>query len=392
MGKKYNILLVHNYYQIKGGEDTVVSNEKKLLEEHGHKVFLYSRNNKEINEFNKLRKIMLPFTTIFSYKTFKDLNKIIKKNKIDIVHVHNTLTLVSPAVYYSALICNIPLVQTIHNFRMVCPSATFYRNGNICEECVTKNLFCAIKYSCYRNNRIQTLACVINTKIHRYLGIYKKINYICLTEFNKEKLLEINNKKAKIIDDAKIYVKPNFTIDSSEKNYNMKRKPQFVFAGRLDKAKGIDLLFDAWKNIDNLELIVCGTGPEEQWCKDYIIKNKIKSIKMIGLVDNKEVKKIISESKGLILPTQWYEGFPMSILESFSCGTPVIGSNIGNVGNLIIDGINGYKFDTIEELIEKINLLNEKDLSTSVRKHYKDKYSKKENYKCLMQIYNSVKK
>lgn len=211
--KKETILMVHNYYQIPGGEDMVVANEKKLLEEHGHKVILYTRNNTELKTMRMLTKFFLPFNTVFNVKTYWDVRKIIKKNDIDIVHVHNTLNLISPSVYYAAVNCGVPVVQTLHNFRMLCPGATFYRDGHICEECLTKGLKCAVKYGCYRNSKVQTLACVITTLIHRKTGIYKKINFICLTDFNKEKLLQFNKTK-NIIDEAKVYIKPNFTFDA----------------------------------------------------------------------------------------------------------------------------------------------------------------------------------
>ena len=134
--KKQNILIVHNYYQIPGGEDTVVANEKKMLEKHGHKVTLYSRNNAELKKMPRLRKIFLPITTVFNPRTYRDIKKLIKQENIEVVHVHNTLNLVSPAVYYAARRMKVPVVQTIHNFRLLCPGATFYRDGHICEDCV----------------------------------------------------------------------------------------------------------------------------------------------------------------------------------------------------------------------------------------------------------------
>lgn len=149
--------MVHNYYQIPGGEDTVVANEKKMLEEHGHKVVLYTRNNAELKTMNLLQKMLLPFTTIFNPKTYREIKKIIKKEKIDIVHVHNTLNLVSPSVYYAAKAMKVPVVQTIHNFRLLCPGATFYRDGHICEDCVSKGLMCAVKHNTnnYFKSKIQ---------------------------------------------------------------------------------------------------------------------------------------------------------------------------------------------------------------------------------------------
>ena len=269
---KKKILIVHNYYQIPGGEDTVVINEKHMLEKNGHEVILYSRSNTELKEMGKLSKLFLPFITVFNLKTFCDIRKVIKGSKIDIVHVHNTLNLISPSVYYAAKSLKVPIVQTVHNFRLLCPNATFYRDGHICEDCVNKGLICAVKHNCYRGSKLQTLACVINTKLHRLTGIYSKLNYICLTEFNKKKLLYLRQ-----IRNANIYVKPNFVEDMEKFVPAEKREDQYVFAGRLDKLKGIDILLKAWAKIgENApRLVVCGTGPEEQWCKDFVEQNNV---------------------------------------------------------------------------------------------------------------------
>lgn len=385
---KQNVLLVHNYYQIPGGEDVVVTNEKKMLEDNGHKVIFYSRHNNELKGFSFLRKLMLPFSTIFNIRTYRDIRKIIKKENIDVVHVHNTLNLVSPAVYYAALNCKVPVVQTVHNFRILCPAATFYREGHICEDCVSKGLTCAIKHGCYRNSKLQTTACVISTKIHRMTGIFGKINYICLTNFNKEKLLLLKQIKPK-----QIFIKPNFVESKCETIPYDKRKNQFTFIGRLDEVKGIDLLLSAWKKMGNdaPNLLVCGIGPMEEWCKNYIKENNLSSVKMVGFVSNDDAIKIVANSKALILPTQWYEGFPMTIVEAYSVKTPVLGSNIGNVGRIIEDGINGFKFENNEDsIIDSVKKISNVDLTDKLSDIYNENFSIDSNYKILSKIYNNV--
>ena len=389
--RKQNILIVHNYYQIPGGEDTVVANEKKMLEEHGHKVILYSRNNSELKEMSKPQKLILPFTTVFNPRTYRDIKRIIKSEHIDIVHVHNTLNLISPAVYYIARAMKVPVVQTIHNFRLLCPGATFYRDGRICEDCVSKGLICAVKHGCYRNSKMQTLACVISTKLHRMTGIYGKINYICLTEFNKEKLLQLKQIKA-----DRIFVKPNFVeILTEEIVPYEKRENQFIFAGRLDKLKGVDILFEAWNQMGSTapKLNVCGVGPIEEWCRKFLADHPNCNIEMKGFVPNKEARKLIANSKALILPTQWFEGFPMTVVEAFSVGTPVIGSDIGNTNDLIIDGITGAKFkaDSKDELIQTVKRVDEyKDIYQSTFQQFKKLYTESANYECLIKLYHSA--
>ena len=175
MSKK-KVLMVHNFYQIGGGEHTVFKNEVEMLRENGHEVIEYTRSNDELKK-SKWKMLLLPFTTIWSFKTYREVKKIIKEQSIDIVHCHNTFPLISHSVYYAARNRRIPVVQTIHNFRFLCPGAMFYRNGKICEECREKqSLKPALKNKCYRNSKIQTLVVIAMLKIHKRLETYKKIN------------------------------------------------------------------------------------------------------------------------------------------------------------------------------------------------------------------------
>ena len=201
--KKFNVLMAHNYYKVPGGEDAVFHNEIKMLEKNGHQVTKYTRHNDEIKS-GVLSKLRLVIDTIFSLKTYKEVKKLIDENDIDVVHVHNTLPLISPSIYYAARTKKVPVVQTIHNFRLLCPGATFTRCGEICEDCVSKGLEQSLKHKCYRNSISQTFIMYTMLKLHRIIGTYNKINYITLTEFNKQKLSIL------VKDKSKIHVKPNF--------------------------------------------------------------------------------------------------------------------------------------------------------------------------------------
>lgn len=385
--KKESVMIVHNHYQIPGGEDSVVLNEKAMLEKHGHKVILYSRSNEEIKKFSLLQKIELPFMTIFNPKTYQEIKKLIKEEHIEIVHVHNTLNLISPSVYYAARAMGVPVIQTIHNFRILCPGATFYRDEHICEDCIQHGLWCAIKNKCYRGSRAQTTVCVVNSYIHRMMGIYGKLNYICLTEFNRTKLLELSQIKPE-----KVFIKPNFVEDEEQYIEEKNRKNQFIFAGRLDKLKGINILFEAWKKMGNdaPKLIVCGTGPMEKWCKNFIEQNDV-NIDLRGYIPNREARELIANSRALILPTQWYEGFPMSIVESFSVGTPIVCSDLGNSGSIVKEGVTGCKFkwNSVDDLCQAVNRC--KGMNDSTLYEYKEKYIESINYKELVSIYRKVK-
>ena len=388
--KKHKVLIVHNYYQIPGGEDTVVENEKNLLLDNGHEVIMYTRHNDEIKKKSLFGKLLLPIETIFSMKTYKDVKKIIKKEKIDIVHVHNTLPLISPSVYYAARHCDVPVVQTVHNFRLLCPGATFTRNNKICKECVEKNLLCAVKNKCYRNSTIQSFVTTFNLWIHRLIGTYNKVDgYIALTEFNKEKL-------SKLININKIYVKPNFMINKLSKNKNEEKK-YFIYIGRVDELKGIKILLNAWKTINNSKLFIVGSGPYENNAKKFVKENFIDNIEFLGFRKKNEILTLLKGAKALIVPSQWYEGFPMTIVEAFSQGIPVIASDIGNLSTIIKNEINGllFKYNESNELTKAIDIVNNNDsllkkMENGAIQSFKENYNEKKNYNILINIYESV--
>lgn len=387
--RKYNILIVHNYYQIPGGEDSVVINEKKMLESNGHKVFMYTRHNNEIKELNMLGRIRLAFDTIYSIKTIREVKKIIKENKIDIVHVHNTFPLISPSVYKAAYDCGVKVVQTIHNFRLLCPSATFTCNGGICEKCLSGGLKFSIRNKCYRNSRVQTFIVVLMLKINRIIGSYAKVsNYIALTNFSKQKL-------SMLVPKDKIVVKPNFINKKNTETISVENRNYFMFLGRIDKLKGIDILLDAWKSIKGEKLIIVGSGPEEDRVKNYIYNNKIDNIDFLGYRKKEEVIDLLSKAKALIIPSQWYEGLPMTLVESFSMNVPVIASKLGNLENLVNDGVNGllFKYDDKFDLANKINQVsNDKELafklSIGAKVSFEELYNKEINYQTLINIYS----
>lgn len=382
--RKPKILMVHNYYQIPGGEDTVIENEKKLLEDHGHEVILYTRHNNELKNMNKLKTVGLPFATIFNPRTYREIKKIIKEQGIEIVHVHNTLNLISPAVYYVAVNSGTPVVQTIHNFRFLCPGATFYRDGHICEDCVSGGLGCAIKYKCYRGNRAQTLICVISTWIHRCTGILSKINYIALTEFNKEKLLQL-----KQINSEKVFVKPNFSYETVSENYEAILRDYYLFVGRIEEIKGVRLLIDAFKRMPERQLRLAGQGP----LMDELERGE--NIIFHGQVKHSELMEMIAGAKAVILPSQIYEGFPMTVPEAFSMHTPMIVGDVGNNGALIKDGYNGMKFiyNDVDDLIATIIRFEAADMNQIGEHAYQDyvaNYSAEGNYARISEVYGRI--
>jgi len=211
------IFQVHNYYQFSGGEDTVFFNEYKLLSYYGHEVIQFTKSNKDIDNYNIFQKSRLFFNAVYSRPAFEEVLKIIEENKPDVCHVHNTLTLITPSIYYACKKMGVPIVQTLHNYRLICANAYLFRNGKVCEECIGKSLYRSVKYGCYRNSRLQTFVLASTIEWNKKQGTWNNLidAYIALTEFSKQKFIEGG------LPENKVFVKPNFLFEDpnySEKN------------------------------------------------------------------------------------------------------------------------------------------------------------------------------
>ena len=244
---------------------------------------------------------------------------------------------------------------------------------------------CSIKHGCYRDSKIQTLACVISTKFHRMTGIYRKINYICLTEFNKEKLL-----KLKQINSEKVFVKPNFTYKSDLINVSGEF---YLFIGRIEDIKGVPLLLDAFRRMPDKKLVLAGTGTK---LENYKLEmQQFDNIEFKGFVQRKDLQYLLKQAKAVIVASQWYETFGMIVAEAFASHVPVIVGDIGNVGSLVDDGINGVKFcyNSMDALIQAVNRFEQMDreaLGQNAFEKYKLYFEENRNYKMMKEIYEKI--
>lgn len=380
-------LVVQNFYQIGGGEHTVFENECRLLRENGHEVITYTRDNDELKE-SAVKKALLPVSTVFSLKTYREVRKIIRDEGIQIVHCHNTFPLISPSVYYAARGCGVPVVQTIHNFRLICANGVLSRDGKPCEECLRKGLKCALHHRCYRKSRIQTLVLVSMLQIHRMLGTYRKIHYIFLTCFNQEKFrLLLGN----WLDSQ--YIKPNFEyIDTEKFRADEFRDNAYVYIGRLEKDKGIDFVLEAWKEETQRDLYIFGNGELQEDVETACVKNK--RIHWMKFQPREVLFEYLRKSKGLIFATDLYEGFPMTIIEAFAMGTPVVCSDIGNGADIVRKHEAGvpYKVRDIESFRNAL-FENEKYFerySKNAFTAYQNYYTPEKNYQELKAIYQDI--
>lgn len=382
------ILLIHNQYQHRGGEDTVFESELKLLQKNGETVETLIFNNDQIKSVaDKVKFGLYSFYNPDSSRLLKD--KINVYNP-DVIHVHNFFPIASPSLFYVANDKNIPIVMTLHNYRLLCPNAMFFREGKVCEDCITKSFALdGVIHGCYRDSKLQTLFLATMTWFHKKNGTWQNRidKYIALTDFAKNKFLNSSLK----LSASKIEIKPNFVVDNG---FELEKEEYCLFVGRLSKEKGIDILLHAFQS-STRKLMIIGTGPMLETVEEY--SKKYDNIEYLGFQSIDFIISKLKKAKALIFTSISYEGMPMTILESFSTGTPVICGDIGGPSEIIDQERTGlvYKAGDSMELQSKIEKLYDEPehytaLCKNARKEFEEKYSEERNYTQLISIYKKV--
>ncbi len=381
------IIQVHNYYQISGGEDTVVAAEKKLLEEKGHQVITYYRNNSEIKNKNFSQKLGLLNDTNWSDFTYQDFLKVLEIEKPNVCHVHNFLPLISPSIFYACAKAKVPVVQTLHNYRLICTNGLLMREGQICETCLSKSAYQSVLKKCYRDSMIQTYAIASMLEKHKKRQTWtSKIDaFICLTDFARDKFI------AHGLPPEKLKIKPNFmAVDSSQEIEKIEDEPYFIYVGRLTESKGVNLFKTIHANLP-FPIKMIGEG---ELMNEF---RGLPTIEILGVKTHNETVALIRNARALILPSLWYEGMPMVILEAFAVKTPVIASNLGAMQSMIQHDKNGLLFSagSSAELLNLLEMAKEnpekmKVLADNAFVNFSQLYSMEANYEKLMEIYQSV--
>lgn len=382
------ILLVHNSYQQPGGEDVVFEQEGQLLERYGHQVIRYKRSNHELEGLSGLQRLKLVRTILSADDSKRDIGNILRAEKPKLVHVHNTFMMISPSIYEACQMAQIPVVHTLHNYRLLCPATTHYRDGQVCEECAERSLLRSVWHGCYRDSRA-TAAVALMLKVHRARGTWTKAvdGYIALTEFSRQKFIEGG------LPANRIHVKPN--IVACDPGESDGRGQYALFVGRLSPEKGVSTLLAAWKQLTvSLPLMIVGDGPLRQGLEAEAERNGLRHVTFRGHVNNNDTREAMKHAAFLILPSLWYEGFPMVIAESLACGTPVLGSRLGSTEELIDDGRTGLHFTAgdASDLARKVEWAwsHPSELAAmghEARRVYQTLYTPEKNYLQLMDIY-----
>lgn len=393
------ILAIHNYHR-KGsasGDDQVFNSETELLRQHGNEVVTYTVRNDEFDNAGIIGKLKATLGMLWSFKNYNAVKSLIEKEKPEIVHIHTFFPLLSPSILYAAKRCGVKVVATLHDTRFVCPCATSLRGTTLCNSCGDGHYFRMCKYGCFKNSKFQSLIVAFIFKYHRIRkSFYKQIDkYVCLND-NQIKLLEnIGFEKNKIIK------KYNFVPDAEAnlKAVTVEKLPKryAVFYGRIGEEKGIRILMEVWSKLENIPLVVMGSGPLEEEFK--IWADKQDNVYYMGYVQHDKCLSIVKGGEFVVFPSIWYEGCSMVEIETESLGKGLVATDLGFSEEAIENGVNGYKVslgdvDGFVKVIEKLWNDPEKCklVGKNARADYENKYLPEDNYIQLMDIYNSVRK
>ncbi len=376
------VLVVHNAYRQAGGEDSVVADEVALLARKGHEVIELRRDNHDVETIGRAS---LAAQTLWSARTYREAQALLRRCRPAVVHVHNTLPLVSPSLYWACADAGVPVVQTLHNFRLACPQAMLLRDGRVCESCVGRTPWPALRHGCYRGSRAQTAVVVGMLALHRHLGTYrdKVSRYIALNQFSRGKFVQAGLPAERVV------VKPNFADVARDDAAGP--RSGFLFVGRLSPEKGVDVLARAWGEGAGRSLRIAGAGTGGAALASAA------GVTMLGSVDQPTVQREMRRALALVLPSICYENFPRALVEAFGAGLPVIASRLGAMAELVEPGVTGLLFEPGDagELDALLRWAGEHPedmarMGANARDRFEALYTPDINYERLVDIYRSA--
>jgi glycosyltransferase involved in cell wall biosynthesis len=379
------VLVAHGAYQQRGGEDAVVEAETALLRAHGHTVATYLRDNADVAG---LSPAALAAQTLWSRRTARELAAEIDRFRPDIIHVHNTLPLISPAAYWVAARARVPVVQTLHNFRPMCLNGLFLRAGAVCEDCVGSLPWRGALRGCYRGSRAASGVLAASVGLHRAIGSYQRkvSRYIALNDFCRDKFV------AGGLPAARVAVKPNF-VDAPPPPAGP--RAGFLFVGRLSVEKGVATLGQAMRvacaGSSGAALRVVGDGPAA------VLLDHVPGVTRLGALSADAVRREMEHAAALVLPSVWYEGFPRTLVEAFAAGLPVIASRIGALASIVGHGDTGLLFEpgNAHDLARTLAYAAAHPqemaaMGRRARARYEAEFSADVNYRALVDIYGEA--
>ena len=369
------ILNINKFYYRKGGSEAYYFALADLLRENNHEVIPFSmKDNKNYEtKYSKYfienisyenmgikEKAINGAKLIYSFEAKKKVKNIVNDNTPDIAHLHIFQHQLSPSILKEIKKNGTYVVNTVHDLKVICPNYKMLNDGEICEKCKSDKFINCFKSKCIKGSTVNSMLNTIEAYTHRILKSYDYVDkFICPSKFYMNKFIEFGIPKEKVV-----HI-PNF-VDVSKFNPNYEHEDYFVYFGRLSEEKGINTLIKSMKYVNKSKLIIVGTGPIEKELKEFVVKENIKNVEFVGFKTGNELENIIKKSRFIVIPSEWYENAPMSIIEAMAYGKAVLGSNIGGIPEFIEDNHTGMIFNTKDEidLASKINHLIDEEKQT----------------------------
>jgi glycosyltransferase involved in cell wall biosynthesis len=385
------ILFVHNFYQQFGGEDSVALAESRMLEERGQDILVWTRHNDEIKNYTAIQKAAFFPRTIYSSRTVSDIRDTVRQFRPDVAYLHNIYPLISPSIYDALRQEKVPSVQVLHDLRPFCSNGWFYIDGKVCEKCKTGNHIHAVLNRCYRQSYSLSALYAATLQYNRWAGLIDKVDaFVCLTDFFKQKAMEAG------VPESKIFVRPN-CITAPSWDTPAKVGDYCVYVGRLSSEKGVQTLLRGFEKLPDVTLKIVGTGPLENELKAYAAEKKLSNVEFMGFKSGDEKWDLVRGARFTVVSSEWYENFPISVLEYFAASKPVVASRIGGLPYIIEDGKTGYLFeagnaDDLAATVRKMiaDPVKAAEMGSLGRKLVETRYGPEESYNNLIQILEKV--
>jgi len=337
------ILLVHNRYRSgsPSGENRVVDQEGEALAALGHEVVRFGPSSDEIEQWSLAKKASLPARAIWSREAYRDLKAALREHRPDVVHVHNTFPLISPAVLYACRDARAPVVATIHNYRLGCAAGTFFRSGAVCHDCTRGLPIRAVVHGCYRGSAVATVPRAVELSLHRQAWRSLVSAYIFISASERDLLSGLD------LAPDRVFVRHNLIPHRSRPS--TARTPTVVYAGRLEETKGIRVLMAGWDRYRGnsadpaLNLVIVGGGSLGDEVTAWA--SALPSVQMTGTVSGDRCAELISQARAVLLPSSWEETFGLVAVEAMAAGVPPIAAGHGSFTELITPGVDGVLFN-----------------------------------------------
>ena len=407
------VLLIDVYNFNKGGAETVCFNTGRMLEEHGHKVVYftlkwkdnrpspYSKYFPESKETRRgpLKQVKNMINYFYHFEAAKKIEQLIIDEKPDVAHIHLMWGQITPSIFPVLRKYSIPVLFTVHDYRIVCPAYTFRDgNGKICEACQGRYFYKCFTHTCCKGSKL--MSAVMGAEQYFRNALFSPAKYIDGFIYVSNFARNIQEKYMPKLKDTPNITLYNFSTSIVGKPKTVPADKYFLFFGRLSYEKGVMTMLKTFKDLPQCRLKVVGTGPKENELKAFAKENVMRNVEFLGYKTGKELTDLVSNAYFVIVPSEWYENNPMTIIEAYSVGTPVIGANIGGIPEIVVDGKTGFQFESgnVEDLrtvIEKVYDINAEEYtktSADAIKFANDNLSKENYWNKLISFYGKFVK